>query len=77
MGQENGVNRNTLSEGDVKNFTEGFLQRKVADKTNDNLILAYQNVTVTTVEDSYQIQYDFAPNTPINKLFFVGTMVNI
>ena len=77
LGQRLGVNRNTLSANDVKLFTEGYLQGKIADQTDDNLILAFQNVTVTTVGDAYQIAYEFMPNFPVSKLFFTGTMIEI
>lgn len=76
LGQENGVNRNTLSEQDIKLWTENYLKRKIANQTDDNLILGFRNVTVDTIEDAYQVNYEFAPNGPINKLLFVGTMVN-
>ena len=77
LGQRLGVNRNTLSALDVKLFTEGYLQSKIADQTDDNLILSFREVTVTAVEDAYQVRYLFVPNFPVSKLFFVGVMVSI
>lgn len=72
LGQENGVNRNTLTEQDVAKWTEGYLGRRIATSQQDNLILSFENIVVTTVQDSYEIRYTISPNTGINKLFFTG-----
>ena len=72
LGQESGVNRNTLTDGDVKQFTEGYLTSRLANDIDDDLILSFENIVVNTVADSYNITYKYQPNTPINKLFFTG-----
>ena len=76
FGGELKANRNTLSKNDVKNFVEGYLQRKCATDVVDNLILNYQSVVVEVVQDSYYITYGFVPNFPVNKLFFTGYMLD-
>jgi hypothetical protein len=76
LGQERGVNRNTLSPLDVKQWTEGYLQRRTAMDTKDNLILSFQNVTVEVKQDSYYITYGFVPNYPVNRLLFTGFMLD-
>lgn len=75
LGKEDGVNRATLSALDVKKFTEAKLASKCATTTQDNLLISYQNVTVTADQDSYWVTYGFIPNYPINKLFFTGFML--
>jgi hypothetical protein len=74
LGQPNGVNRNTLSANFVKNWTESFLETKRATASEDNLIIDYQNVVVTRVEDYYEVSYEFIPNTEITKIFFEGIL---
>ena len=76
LGQTYGVNRNTLSSLDVKNWIEGYLQRRTATGTVDNLILSFENVVVVTNQDSYEVTYGFVPNFPVNKLFFTGFMLD-
>lgn len=67
-----GVNRNTLSEQDVVNWTRSSLERKIATDNEDNLILSYQNVVATRNQDAYFITYEFVPNDEIRILFFTG-----
>jgi hypothetical protein len=76
LGQPNGVNRNTLNETIVKNWTEGFLETKKATDSQDNLIIRYQSVTVTRDQDTYKVTYEFEPNGPINKLLFTGFIID-
>lgn len=75
LSQPAGVNRNTLSENDVSEWLDSYLARKVATTTLDNLIISYEDITVTRVEDAYFITYKFNPNSEINKLFFTGFML--
>lgn len=70
-----GVNRNTLSATDVQGWVKGYLQRRVATDTQDNLILSYQNTTVSQEADAYFVTYEFVPNGEINKLFLTGFML--
>jgi len=70
-----GVNRNTLSLKDVEDWTKGYLQRKLATKDSDNLIIKYQNVTSTRTEDAIYTTYEFEPNGPIRILMFTGVMI--
>jgi len=60
---------------DVKAFVEGKLFSKTASSNQDNLIISFTNVTVQLVQDYYNIQYSFVPNSPINKLFITGFML--
>ena len=72
LSQENGVNINTLSPSDLKDYTEVFLSSKIATKQKDNLILSFQNVQVSRVGDAYFTTYEFEGNTEISFLFFTG-----
>jgi len=67
-----GVNRNTLSEADVKTFTEGRLQRRTATVLADNLILSFKNVKVTRGQDAYFVTYEFVANDEMRIVFFTG-----
>ena len=60
----------------VKNFTETKLQSLVAYPGNDNLIVSWKNVKVSAKNSDYFITYDFTPNVPVNKTFFVGNMLD-
>lgn len=75
LGDENGVNANTLSAGTIKNWTAAYLQSRVATDTDDNLILAFQNVNVTRKEDSWFVTYEVRLNSEINKIFFTGFLI--
>lgn len=72
-----GTNRNTLSENDVASWLEGYLLRKIATPQDDNLILAFQDITVTRDQDAYRINYGFIANSEINFLFFTGFMLDV
>jgi hypothetical protein len=71
-----GVNRNVLSKSIVEQFTKEFLSSKVANDLQDNLILSFQDITVTINQDAYEVTYGFVPNFPVNKLFFTGFMLD-
>lgn len=60
----------------VKNFTEAKLASFMATAQNDNLILNWKNVAVKVKNSDYTITYDFTPNVPVNKLFFVGNVLD-
>ena len=60
----------------VKNFTETKLASFVASPGNDNLIVSWSNVKVSAKNGDYRVTYDFVPNVPLNKLFFVGNMLD-
>ena len=60
----------------VKNFTETKLASFVASPGNDNLIITWKNVKVVAKNSDYFITYDFVPNVPVNKTFFVGNILD-
>ena len=60
----------------VKNFTETKLASFVASPGADNLIISWKNVKVTAKNSDYFITYDFVPNVPVNKTFFVGNILD-
>ena len=60
----------------VKNFTETKLASLVARPGEDNLLISWKNVGVTGQNGDYFITYDFVPNVPVNKTFFVGNMLD-
>lgn len=60
----------------VKNFTETKLASFVAMPGADNLIISWKNVKVSASNGDYRVTYDFVPNVPLNKMFFVGNMLD-
>ena len=75
LGQPHGVNRNTLSANYVKNWTEAFLETKVATASTDNLILGFTDVSVETREESFWVTYKIYANNEIDKIFFTGFLI--
>lgn len=72
---EQGPNRNTITEQDIKSWLEGFLQDQTASVLKDNLILRGGNVVVTTDVTSYYVSYEFVPNFEVDHLIFTGTLL--
>ncbi len=60
----------------VKNFTETKLAYLVAYPGNDNLLISWKNVKVVAKNSDYFITYDFVPNVPVNKTFFIGNILD-
>ena len=60
----------------VKNFTETKLASLEARVGEDNLLISWKNVKVSAKGSDYFITYDFVPNVPVNKTFFVGNMLD-
>lgn len=75
LGDENGVNLNTLSKGALETWTINFLQSRVATENQDNLIQRFQNVVATRVEDYYDVTYEVVVNSEITKIFFTGFLL--
>lgn len=71
-----GQNLNTASPADVKAFIEGYLTFKTASKTQDNLIIKFSDVAVRQIQDYYEVSYNFVPNSPLNKIFVTGFIVD-
>lgn len=76
LGDENGVNINTLSKGALETWTINFLQSRVATDTQDNLIVKFQNVVATRVQDYYNVTYEVVLNSEITKIFFTGFILS-
>lgn len=75
LGQRNGVNKSTLTAKNVEDWVKGYLQRRTATDTVDNLLLSYSSVVVEEIGDAYNVSYAFVPNQEINKLFFTGFLI--
>lgn len=72
MGDENGVNINTLSKGALETWTINFLQSRVATDSQDNLITSFKDVVATRVDDYYKVSYKVCLNNEVTKIFFTG-----
>ena len=77
LDQEEGVNRNTLSEADVKTWLFGYLKLKTADSETDNLVISQRNITVTRNQDLYDVEYEVVMNTEISFILFTGKIVDL
>lgn len=71
-----GPNRATLSEDVVKAWVKNYLLGKTATATVDNLILGFQDITVTVQQDAYFVEFAFIPNFEVNKLFVTGLIID-
>ena len=60
----------------VKDFAETKLTSLVAVVGADNLIISWKNVKVSAKNGDYKVTYDFVPNVPVNKTFFIGNMLD-
>lgn len=78
LGSTSGVNRNSVSENFLKNWTKMFLETKVANEIQDNLILSFpqDKIKVTRSEDNYYVSYAVVPNNEITKIFFTGFLID-
>jgi hypothetical protein len=74
--QTQGPNRATLSAPVIKTWASEFLKRKTATTTSDNLILSFQDVTATFVQDSLYLNYSFVPNGELSKIFITGLIID-
>lgn len=75
FGKNEGPNRNTITEEDIKAWLEGFLQNKTASSLQDNLIIRFGNINVVVQADNYFVSYEFVPNYPISKIVFTGIIL--
>ena len=77
LDNENGVNRNTLSEVDVQAWLFGYLKLKTASVDSDNLVISQRNITVTRNQDLYDVEYEVVMNTEISFILFTGKIVDL
>lgn len=73
--QPNGVNRNTLSSEDVQEYVKGYLRSISANTISDNLILGFENVTVSLNQDAYEVNYEIITNREISFVLLTGFIV--
>lgn len=78
FGNPNGVNQNTLSTQTIRDWLVGYLKKRVAKPTKDDLIIDYDasSITVERQQDMYHVSYKFQPNGEITKMFLTGFMIN-
>jgi hypothetical protein len=71
-----GGNLNTSSAEEVKTFVEGYLIQRTATRFEDNLIISFKQVKVELIQDYWSVSYCFVPNSPINRVFFTGFILD-
>ena len=74
--QRQGPNRATLSDEVIRTYVKNYLTGREATDTDDNLILSYGSVTVTTQGTNSFVKYEFTPNFEKNKIFVTGFIVD-
>jgi len=76
LNQSFGVNKSTLNQTVVSNWTKDFLSGLLATPTADNLLISFKNILVTTISDTIYVEFEIEPNTPINKICIIGTLID-
>jgi hypothetical protein len=72
-----GANLFTLTGSDLISFTTAYLNSQLAIAgVQDGLIVDFGNVKAVRVGSVWNVTYDFQANTPINKIFHTGTIVD-
>lgn len=72
-----GQNLSTVQEADLIDYTESTLARNLAiPGIQDGLILSFSNITATLVGSTWEVEFDFQANSPINKIFHTGTIID-
>lgn len=71
-----GLTAATADPESVKTFTDTKLSSFIATPLADNLLIGYRNIKVSAQNGDYTITYDFIPNVPVNKTFFVGNVLD-
>ena len=73
-----GSNIGNVLATDLETSTEGYLQSiKKVEGGQDGMIVYYGNVKASRTGTTWYITYDFQANTPINKIFTTGTIVDL
>jgi hypothetical protein len=72
-----GQNLFTLTSSDLVSFTIGYLNQVLAVAgVTDGLIVDFGNVKAVRTGSTWEVTYDFQANTPINKVFHTGTIID-
>ena len=72
-----GGNLATVSQAVVESYAIGYLQGQVAEVgVSDGLIIQFLNVKAKRQGTTWFVTYDFQANTPINKIFSTGTVID-
>lgn len=74
--QQVGPNRATLDPDTVRAWVVGFLKRREATSTEDNLIIDSSDVVVLPEQDAYRVTFAFTPNYEVNKIFVTATIID-
>ena len=72
-----GQNAFIASPADVKAFVEKVLKENTAQGNTDSLIISSQNVRVSLTGTDMEVSYAFVPNSPVNRIFVTGVLLDI
>lgn len=72
-----GGNLFSVTAQDLVSFTKKYLNSKLAiPGVADGLIVDYGNIKAVRTGSTYYVTYDFQANSPINKVFTTGTIID-
>lgn len=72
-----GGNLSTVQEADVIEYAESvLLKNKAIPGERDGLIVGFGNIRATRVGSTWNVNYDYQANSPINKVFSTGTIID-
>ena len=72
-----GGNRFSVTASDLVTYAAGYLETNSAEAgKKDGMIINYSNVKAVRTGTVWAITYDFEANTPINKVFSTGTLID-
>jgi len=72
-----GSTLSTVQEADLVEYTESVLKKNLAiPGIQDGLIVFYGNISATLTGSTWNVEYDFQANSPINKVFHTGTIID-
>lgn len=73
-----GNNVGNVSASVIEVATNGFLEtQQVVAGQRDGMIILYENVKAKRQGTTWYVTYDFQANTPINKIFTTGTIIDV
>lgn len=71
-----GGNLFTASKTIIEEFVKSTLDNKMMTSTDDGMLVWYGNVKAVRSGTTWNITYDFQANSPINKIFTTGTILD-
>ena len=72
-----GGNRFSVTAADLIGYTKGYMEANSAEAgKKDGMIISYANIKAVRTGTIWNVTYDMEVNTPINKTFHTGTIID-